>query len=247
MPRAKSKLKTSTRTSSSAQSWRNSDREWHTALEVGRAGVRDRLRVLSADPVLVRRSHVLIYSAAENYIRSLIGITRRKLNGQVRWERRRLRNPLAAVEAIKRMTTSRTQDALARAWIELPPVARDAINDACVELTNQPLRVVMARWPMIHGTFHQLDSSQVSALIPSAIKIARRWGNRNSVRDNAVIAILEQYSLLINRWPSAKEAARFVESVQSAYKELLPSEGFGVNSDATLYRLLKQARCSVPK
>ena len=121
-------------------------------------------------------------------------------------------------------------------------VARDALNDACVELTNQPLRVVMARWPVIPGTFVQLDPSELLALIPSAIKIARRYGNRNAIRDRAVLVILEQYSFLMNDRPSAKKAARFVELVQSAYEELLPNEGFGVNSDAKLYRLLKQVR-----
>ena len=57
-----------------------------------------------------------------------------------------------------------------------------------------------------------------------------------------LLVILEQYSILIDDWPSAKEAARFVELVQSAYQELLPNEGFGVSSDAKLYRLLKQVR-----
>jgi hypothetical protein len=242
MPRTKSKPKASTRRISSIESWRNSDRGWETALGRGRSFVRDRLRGLSADPALVRQSHALICSAVETYIRSLIAVTKRKSNGQVKWQRRFVRRPLGAVEAIKRLTTSHTPEALARAWSELPMVARDALNDACVELTNQPLRVVMARWPVIPGTFVQIEPSELSALIPSAIKIARRYGNRNSIRDQAVFVILEQYSILIDDWPSAKKAARFVALVQSAYAELLPTEGFGVNSDAKLYRLLKQLR-----
>ena len=240
MPRTNSKPKTSTRRISSVRSWRNSDREWEKELERGRASVRGLLCGLSADPDLVRRTHFLICSAVEAYIRSLIDIKRRKPNGQVQWERRFSRSPLAAVEAIKRLTTSHTPEALLRAWIELPMVARDALNDACVEQNNQPLRVIMARWPVVPGTFVQLEPSELSGLIPSAIKIAQRYGNRNAVRDRAVFVILEQYMVLIDERPSAKIAARFVASVQSAYKVLLPAEGFGVNSDATLYRLLKQ-------
>lgn len=242
MPSAKSNLKTNIHTSSSAQSWRNSDRGWDTALEKGRSGVRDLLRVLSSDPAQTRQSHTLICSAVETYIRSLIAVTKRKSNGQVKWQRRFVRRPLGAVEAIKRLTTSHTPEALARAWSELPAVARDALNDACVELTNQPLRVVMARWPVIPGTFVQMEPGELSTFIQPAIKIAQLYGNRNAIRDQAVSVTLEQYSILIDDWPSAKKAARFVELVQSAYEELLPNEGFGVNSDAKLYRLLKQLK-----
>ena len=247
MPRAKAKP-TSPNTSSLMQSksgglsWRNSDHDWDAALGMGRSCVRDLLRDICTDNAVVRQCHALICAAVETYIRSLIAVTKRKPDGQVTWERRFLRSPLAAVEAIKRLTTSHTPDALARAWSELPVVALDALNDACVELTNQPLRVAMARWPVIPGTLVQIDPNELTALIPSAIKIARSYGNRNAIRDNTVIAVLEQYSRLKGAWPNAKEAARFITSIQSGYNEILPKGGFDVNSDATLYRLLKQVR-----
>lgn len=102
----------------------------------------------------------------------------------------------------------------------------------------------VARWPILPGTFVQLNKEELAQLLPLAIIKARGYGNRNPIRDHAIISLLGEYARLFGSWPSAKEACRFIGSIENCYRELLPTYGFGVVSDGAIYRFLSRARAA---
>lgn len=224
-----------------------SDESWEIALAMARSCVRDVIWDACRDSSGRNQSHQQICASVEAYVRSLIRAEKRRSAGKITYRRQFVDQPLAGVEALKRLSRTQKAYALAKAWTELPAVALDALNDACVELRGQPLRSVMARWPNVGGTFVQLDPMELAQLVPLAITMARGYGNRNPIRDSAIITVLGEFARLRGDWPTAKNASRFIASIQNCYRELLPSYGFGVDSDGTIYRLLNCARDAYSK
>ncbi len=217
---------------------------WETALIMARSSVRDAIWHLCEDPASRAQSHTQIYTTVEEYVRSLIRVEKRKTGAQITFRREFLDHPLAGVEALKRLGRPNALQALAKAWTELPSVALDALSDACAELRGEPLSSAVARWPVVPGTFVQLNKEELAQLLPLAIIKARSYGNRSPIRDHAIITVLGEYARLFGSWPSAKEASRFIESIENCYRELLPTYGFGVGSDGAIYRFLGRARAT---
>lgn len=188
------------------------------------------------------RSHRDICITVEQYVRSLMRVKKRKIGAKTTFRREFLDQPLAGVEALKRLGRPITSPALAKAWTELPAVALDALSDACAELRGEPLSSAVARWLILPGTFVRLNTEELAQLLPLAITKARSYGNRNPIRDHAIITVLGEYARLVGRRPSAKDASRFIESIENCYRELLPPYGFAVSSDGAIYRFLDRAR-----
>ena len=120
-------------------------------------------------------------------------------------------------------------------------IAIDALTNACQTVRKEPLHTTLARWPTIPGTFVQMNAIELATLLPTALEIVRGYGNRNAIRDNAIVSILEAFRNLHGSWPSAKVASRLIFDIQLCYAELLPKYGFNVNADGTIYRLLDRA------
>jgi hypothetical protein len=214
--------------------WQDSDDGWEAAIEDSRLRALCFLSENFSGVDVIKQSHWSIISAVEAYIRSVVRVTKRMHGGQVNLRRSFIEKPLAAVEALERLNPSRTSYALAKTWTELPMVARDALNDACVKLRKQPLHVVMSQWPTVPGTFIQLNIAELIQLVQLAIKIARGYGNRDPIRDEAVMTILRECARLHGQWPTAKQSPHYISSIEDCYRGLLPKYGFAVNSPGTI-------------
>jgi hypothetical protein len=218
------------------------DESWETALVMARSCVRDIIWDFSTDPSQRKLSHVQICANVETYIRSLIRVVQQRDRGRSVFRRKFLDQPLAGVEALRRLANAQSPYYVAKAWTALPKVAMDALNEACIDLHGKPLHSVVAEWPNISGSLVQIDADELSRLIPIAIEKARSYGNRNPIRDDAIMVIVREQERLIGKWPSAKAAARFITAIEGCYRELLPAHGFGIDSDSTIFRLLRRAR-----
>lgn len=222
--------------------WKTSDGEWETTLKKARVSIQDFIRDACASGEDREQPHRHICTAVEIYVRSLIRVTKRKAPGKDSYRREFIGKPLGAAEPLRRLLTSHTAHAQARAWTELPAVAMDALADAAYQLKGTPLHEMMNRWPTLPGTFVQFDPVEIAVLVPVAIQIARNYGNRNSVRDRMVMELLAQFPKLYGHFPSEKEADRFLSAIEACYSQLLPEYGFNIRSPGTIYRALSHAR-----
>ena len=228
---------------SRAQSaWAVSNEGWETALVTARSGIRDFVWDKCANIEIRAQVHDRICTAVETYVRSLIRAKKRKAAGKESYRREFIDEPLGAVEPLRRLVTSNSTYAQARAWQELPAVAMDALSDAAFQLRRTTLSRLMRDWPTLPGTFVQFDAAEIAELLPVAIEIARSYGNRNSVRDRMVKELLAQFRTVYGRHPSEKEADRFLSAIQPCYSPLLPPYGFNIRSPSTVYRALNNAK-----
>ena len=183
----------------------HSNESWEAALIMARSKVRDAIWHLCQDPASRALSHAQIYTTVEEYVRSLVRVEKRKSGPQNKFRRESLHQPLAGVEALKRLSRPSALHALAKAWTELPAVAMDALSDACAELRRESLSSIMTRWPTVPGTFIQMNRQELAELLPLAIIKARGYGNSSPVRDHAIITMLGEYARLFGSWPSARK------------------------------------------
>jgi hypothetical protein len=215
---------------------------WEFAVAMARSCVHDVVWSKYQSYEQREQIHWAICSAVETYVNSLIHVKKRRAGTKTIFRREFVAQPLAAVEALKRLLSSNSCKARARAWTELPMVAMDALRDAAFKARRQSLDSIMFRWPVLPGTFVSFDATDLSELVPVAIEIARGYGNRNFVRDQTLTEILRQFARVRGTMPSAKESALFVADIQSCYVKLLPKEGFNFNPDSLgiIYRALAQ-------
>src|SRR4051794_8683221 len=92
---------------------------WETAIVMARSCVRDYISEKCGNAQERAQVQEQICAALEIYVRSLIRVKKRKANGRSVYQREFIGEPLGAVEPLRRLLTSHTAHAQARAWTEL--------------------------------------------------------------------------------------------------------------------------------
>ena len=121
MPRIEGKTKDSAPRSDhrgdgpSRSSWHASDEAWRNAVAAARSRVLEVIDSRCNDAALAKTICSRICCEVEIYVRSLVHVKKRKSSGRTIWRREFLAKPLAGVEALKRLGSSHTPYALARA------------------------------------------------------------------------------------------------------------------------------------